>query len=147
MLIGWIRNKFQRSFGKISLGDGKASGLNVRLEARTREVTDDEFAAMKAERKQKAKQWAALGKDEQQRRMIAKFRETAELNRKRAVSIGITNYVWLWPGTPECDIGKRNNGKTFSYLNPPPEGHPCEGECHAKDWCRCTAKSVVSGFS
>lgn len=146
-LFAWLANKVERAFGNAAADKEKTPGLTVRLEIHSHEVTDDEFAAIKAERKQKAKEWAALGRDEQQRRMIEKFRATAEFNRKRAISAGITHYIWLWPGTPECDIGMRNNGKTFSYLHPPPEGHPCEGECHAKDWCRCVAKSVVHGFS
>jgi hypothetical protein len=137
-LIAWLANKARRLFGKPNADNENDLGLTVRLEVQSHEVTHEEFLAIKAERKQKA---------EQRRRMIDKFRAIAETNRKRAISLGITHYVWSWPGVPECDIGMRNNGKTFSYLNPPPEGHPCEGECHAKDWCRCGAKSVVPGFS
>lgn len=146
-LIAFLANMVRRTFGKASANKGRELGVTVRLEVHSHEVTDEEFSTRKAERKRKEKEWAALGRDEQQRRMIEKFRETAESQRKRAVSVGITHYIWLWPGTPECDIGMRNNGKTFSYLDTPPEGHPCEGECHAKDWCRCVAKSVVPGFS
>jgi len=145
--IAWLANKVRRAFGKTSADKGEKLGLTVRLEVHSHEVTDEELSAIKAERKRKAKEWAALGWDEQRRRMIENFRATAESHRKRAISAGITHYIWLWPSTPECDIGMRNNGKTFSYLDPPPEGHPCEGECHAKDWCRCIAKSVVPGFS
>jgi hypothetical protein len=146
-LIAWLANKLRPASGKTSADNGKKPGLTVRLELHSHEVTDEEFSTIKAERRRKGKEWAALGWDEQQRRMIEKFRATAETNRKRAISADITHYIWLWPGTPECDIGMRNNGKTFSYLDPPPEGHPCEGECHAKDWCRCMAKSVVRGFA
>ena len=146
-LIAWLANKVERTLGKLSADKGKTPGLTVRLEVHSHEVTKAEFSAIKAERKQKAKEWAALGTDEQRKRMIEQFRANAELTRKKAMSLGITHYIWLWPGTPECDIGMRNNGRTFSYLDPPPEGHPCEGECHAKDWCRCVTKSVIPGLS
>jgi hypothetical protein len=146
-LIAWILNRAERIFGNASADQETLPGLTIQLKVQSEEVTDAEFAAIKAARKQKAKEWVALGRNEQRKRMIEKLRAGAEFKRKRAIAIGITHYVWLWPGVPVCDIGMRNNGKTFSYLDPPKEGHPCEGKCHAKDWCRCSTKSIVKGFS
>ena len=73
------------------------------------------------------------------------FAAIASFNRKRAVESGIAKYVWVVSAEP-CDIAERNNGKTFSYLEPPPEGHVCEGLCNAPDWCRCYARPIVKGF-
>jgi hypothetical protein len=54
---------------------------------------------------------------------------------------GVTEYVWV--GSGRCEIARRNNGRRFSYLNPPPEGHPGERECGACGQCRCAARPVI----
>lgn len=64
--------------------------------------------------------------------------------------MGINEYKWIAASMEPvvtCDIGLRNNGKIFSYERPPKEGHPCEGLCNSKGWCRCIAAPVISGFS
>jgi hypothetical protein len=71
-----------------------------------------------------------------------RFREEAAYSRYARLSRGITEYVWVCPAHGRCDIAERNNGRRFSYLNPPPEGHPGEGECHAGDHCRCVARPL-----
>jgi len=79
--------------------------------------------------------------------MRRNFAAIAAFNRERAVRIGITHYVWLGtPGPYDCSVARRNNGKVFSYLVPPSEGHVGECQCEA-DWCRCIAKPIVPGFS
>lgn len=74
--------------------------------------------------------------------MRKKFAARAAQSRMAAVRLGITEYQWLDSGAVACDIAQRNDGKVFSYLSPPPEGHVGEGHCNA-DWCRCVAKSIV----
>lgn len=46
----------------------------------------------------------------------------AEFNRQQRLKLGITHFTWLWvkAGNPPCHIGQRNNGKVFSYSEPPP---------------------------
>jgi hypothetical protein len=75
------------------------------------------------------------------------FAAIAAFNRERCVALGIKNYEWIAMdvhGT--CDVARKNGGKVFSYTNPPPEGHVCEGLCNSPDWCRCIARSIVPGF-
>jgi hypothetical protein len=76
------------------------------------------------------------------------FREIAAFNRERCVGLDIPTYKWVAiPNTQPCDVAKRNDGKTFSYLVPPPDGHPREGKCNSADWCRCIAKPIIKGFT
>lgn len=70
-------------------------------------------------------------------------REEAAFRRYGHLARGITEYVWVGPAHGRCAIARRNNGRRFSYLNPPPEGHPGEGECNACDYCRCAARPLV----
>jgi hypothetical protein len=82
------------------------------------------------------------------RAMRKHFAEIAAFNRQRCIALGITSYKWVAldvHGT--CDVAKRNGGKVFRYDEPPSDGHVCEGRCNSPDWCRCTAKSIVAGFS
>jgi hypothetical protein len=72
-----------------------------------------------------------------------RVREEAAYRRYGHLARGITEYVWVGPAHGRCDIAACNNGRRFSYLNPPPEGHPGEGECHAGDYCRCSARPLV----
>lgn len=146
-LKSWLKKIFNRTGKPDSADTGHHEAITLQLVVKSHEVSDEEMAQIKQQRKQNAKEWAALGYAEQRRRRIEGFRANAQRNRERAMQAGITHYVWVWPKVPECDIGERNNGKIFSYAEPPPEGHPCEGECHAKDWCRCSTRSVVEGFS
>jgi hypothetical protein len=69
-------------------------------------------------------------------------REEAAFRRYGHLARGITEYVWVCPAPGRCDIARRNHGRRFSYLNPPPEGHPGEGDCCA-DHCRCAARPMV----
>jgi len=86
----------------------------------------------------------ARDEDDYNRRMRRRFAQTAEFRRKQAVSLGLTKYRWAVPAPMiACDIALNNAGKVFSYLEPPPSGHPCEGECHAKDWCRCVCITLA----
>ncbi len=142
-LMRWLKNKFHRNpsarFGRSQPTCRPARTTGRKIPRGKRRG----YGADKAAAQTKRQGMAALGHAEQRRRRIEAFRANAQHNRKRAMQSGITHYVWVWPGVPDCDIGRRNNGKVFSYANPPPEGHPCEGECHAKDWCRCITKSVI----
>ena len=79
--------------------------------------------------------------------MRSHFAAIAAFNRERCVAFGIENYEWIAMdvhGT--CDVARKNGGKVFSYTNPPPEGHVCEGLCNSPDWCRCIARSIVPAF-
>jgi hypothetical protein len=76
------------------------------------------------------------------------FAAIAAFNRKRAVSLAIKSYQWVAADVHgDCDVARRNGGGIFSYTEPPPEGHVCEGECTSRDWCRCIARSVIAGFT
>ncbi|HEV7156827.1 MAG TPA: hypothetical protein VGN38_00540 [Caulobacteraceae bacterium] len=70
-------------------------------------------------------------------------REEAAFRRYGHLARGITEYVWVCPAPGRCDIARRNHGRRFSYLNPPPEGHPGEGDCRASDHCRCAARPLA----
>lgn len=145
-IIAWLLNKIKRTLGDTPADKRKKPDVVIRLEVKSHEVTDEEHAAIKIERKQKAKEWAALGQAEQRKRMRKQFADSAESNRKRSMSLGIKQYKWLAIPGVSCDIGLRNNGKIFSYEAPPPEGHPCEGKCNSEDWCRCTTIRIIPGF-
>lgn len=73
------------------------------------------------------------------------FAAIAEYNRKRSMLQGTELYRWCAAPGNMCDIGAKNTGKIFSYESPPPDGHPCEGKCNSKDWCRCTASPMSTG--
>ncbi|HEY2480975.1 MAG TPA: hypothetical protein VGI30_02100 [Caulobacteraceae bacterium] len=68
-------------------------------------------------------------------------REEAAYRRYGHLAGGITEYVWVGPAHGRCEIARRNSGRRFSYLNPPPEGHPGEGG--ACEHCRCAARPLV----
>jgi len=68
-------------------------------------------------------------------------KEEAAFRRYGHLARGITEYVWAGPAHGRCAIARRNNGRRFSYLNPPPEGHPGEGDACAQ--CRCAARPLV----
>ena len=77
--------------------------------------------------------------------MRDQFRATARFERERREAIGFQKYKWRG-GEDGCDIGRRNEGKTFSSDKPPKDSHPGEGRCNSEDWCRCYAETVVPGF-
>ena len=80
--------------------------------------------------------------------MRAHFAAIAAFKRKHAISLGIKTYKWVALDVHgDCEVARRNGGKIFSYREPPPEGHVCEGQCTSKDWCRCFARSMIAGFS
>jgi uncharacterized protein with gpF-like domain len=81
-----------------------------------------------------------------QQAMRAFFRETAIYNRKRREALGCPKYTWHASGADDCDIARRNDGKTFSSSNPPEEGHPGEGLCNSGNVCRCFAAIVIPGI-
>ncbi|SRR5258708_4298890 len=81
------------------------------------------------------------------RSMRAYFAGIAAFNRKRSTSLGIKTYEWVAMDVHgDCAAARRNGGKIFSYTEPPPEGHVCEGQCSSRDWCRCIARPIVAGF-
>jgi hypothetical protein len=85
---------------------------------------------------------------EYRRAMRAHFASIAAFERKRRVALGLIKYQWLAVDVHGCcNVAKKNGGRIFSYVEPPPEGHVCEGECNSPDWCRCLAKALVPGFS
>lgn len=92
---------------------------------KTREQYDTEIATYNAE-------------------MRAYLRDLARQKRERAVTLGIKRYEWIAMDVHGCcDVAARNGGMTFSFTEPPPEGHVNEGECSSPDWCRCTAAPIV----
>ena len=70
----------------------------------------------------------------------------ADIQRKRATSLGLVEYKWLAARPDACRTAAKNNGKIFRYDCPPSEGH--QGECSCDfDYCRyCLATAVVRGF-
>lgn len=80
--------------------------------------------------------------------MRMRVARVAAFNRERAVKVGIKEYQWMASRTPfDCERARLNDGIIFSYLSPPPGGHPAEGGCGAGDWCRCFSRSLVPGLS
>ena len=80
------------------------------------------------------------------REMKTFHNRVAKFNRTRSSNAGITEYEWLAIPGVSCDIGLRNNGKTFSYLKPSLDGHPGEGKCNRAEGCLCMAKPILPGF-
>ena len=81
-----------------------------------------------------------------QEEMREQFRATARFDRERREAIGIKRYIWRATGDgDDCDIARRNDGKTYSSGRPPKDGHPAEGRCNSEDWCRCYAEAVIPG--
>jgi hypothetical protein len=81
------------------------------------------------------------------RAMREHFAAIAAFNRKRTMALGIESYEWIATDVHRtCDTARRNGGRSFSYANPPPEDHVCEGQCNSIDWCRCIARPIVAGF-
>ena len=79
-------------------------------------------------------------------RMRAHWAEIAKFQRERREQMGLSAYKWVAIPGACCAIGAANDGKAFSSEKPPREGHPAEGACSSKDWCRCHAKAIVPGF-
>ncbi|HWE98846.1 MAG TPA: hypothetical protein VG248_03530 [Caulobacteraceae bacterium] len=71
--------------------------------------------------------------------------EVAAYQRQRAMRLGVTSYVWRSALPGICSVAARNNGRTFSFDDPPPDGHPGEGACDL-DWCKgCIMRSIIRG--
>jgi len=147
-LIRWLFNKGKRKSDDSPADKRTEPDLAVRFGALSHEVSEDEFSLIKAERKLKAKEWAALGHVEQQRRIVQGWRAKGLENRKQLKALGITQYKWRWvPNTGhECDACKENNGKIFSFDNPPNGSHPGDGYCCPDGYCKCSARAIIPGF-
>lgn len=80
-------------------------------------------------------------------RIGEKFRARSVSEKERQTNLGITHYIWSSCGdSSTCDECAKNNGKKFSWNNPPKTGHPGEGLCCPKDevgYCRCAALACV----
>jgi hypothetical protein len=79
----------------------------------------------------------------QQRNIVRQHQPLTDPVPSGAVQLGIAEYKWLAVPGASCDIGTRNDGRIFSYLNPGPDGHPREGRCNQREGCLCVAQSVV----
>lgn len=95
MLMRWLKNKLHRTPRPDSAEANQHADLTVQLVVKSREVSDEEMARIRQQRKQSAKEWAALGNDEQRRRQIEAFHANAQHNRERAMQSGVTHYVGL----------------------------------------------------
>ena len=66
------------------------------------------------------------------------------LDKKRAISIGVTHYVWRSTGDADvCEICKANDGKVFAYNEKPEHGHAGCGNCKTNGYCRCYAEAIL----
>lgn len=62
--------------------------------------------------------------------------------RERQLNLGISHYKWQTSGDERtCSACAANDGRVFSWENPPITGHPGEGMCCAEGegYCRCVA--------
>lgn len=67
-------------------------------------------------------------------------------DRDRQLSLGITRYKWMACGDARaCDACAANDGKIFSWSDPPATGHPGEGLCcqDGEGYCRCIAQPQI----
>src|SRR5271168_4676967 len=90
---------------KLHVAEGitlSASGLQLK----GREVSDEEMAAIKAERNRARREWRALSK-EKQGEILSERRQSDDLARcAKSMSIGITHAIWLYSGAPCCEDPK-----------------------------------------
>lgn len=82
------------------------------------------------------------GVTESRARLIARD-QTSKLNgaltRARQTSLGVSRYRWSGANDErERETHRENNGKTFSWDDPPPTGHPGEDIN-----CRCVAIPII----
>jgi len=84
------------------------------------------------------------------RRRTPEEREASELlkqsrsyslsEQRQQVSAGITHYIWQTAGDERtCPACAANDGKRFSWKNPPRTGHPGYHQCDGEGHCRCVA--------
>lgn len=71
------------------------------------------------------------------------YAASAKARREDAIARERFNYIWLASTNTDCDVANRNAGRLFSFADAHEDGHPGEGACHASDWCRCLALSVI----
>lgn len=58
--------------------------------------------------------------------------------------LGVTHYIWRSAEDGDaCKECQKNNGRKFSWSNPPKTGHPGEGHCCPKNLCRCYPEAVI----
>ncbi|WP_431023800.1 phage minor head protein [Halomonas sp. H5] len=69
----------------------------------------------------------------------------AAKQKEKQVSAGITHYRWSSAGDERvCENCRANDGKIFSWNDPPQTGHPGEVKCCTeKSGCRCVAAPLL----
>ena len=77
--------------------------------------------------------------------MQAQGRAISKRDRENARAAGVTKYIWRsYDDADVCSRCASNNGKQFSWMAPPPDGHPGESESCPTGWCRCYAVTVIT---
>ena len=70
--------------------------------------------------------------------------QRAKEERAQQMGLGITHYTWQSSGDERtCDACAANDGKRFSWDNPPAIGHPDESTCCEEGHCRCCALAYL----
>ena len=147
-LISWLLKKIKKPVAEDSSMKNGIPDLVIQFGSTSHVVSDEEFKVIKAERKQQAKEWRALGRDEQNRRLAEKFRIKRQEDRARVKDLGITHYKWRTAGpcSNSCEECMKNEGKIFAWNKPSKIGHPGDHHCGPYGYCLCLAISIVPGF-
>ena len=142
-----ILKKLGKFLGLRNAQDQDIRPANIQLGAVTREVSDEEYQNLLAQRRQAAKDWKALSKEEQNAIQAVDRRKKAAANKARMIGMGIEKFQWVYAGgRHECEACKRNDGKVFSVARLPKSGFPGDGRCCPDGICNCYAHSIIPGF-
>jgi hypothetical protein len=75
--------------------------------------------------------------------MRSNLRLSAEQLRKGALRAGSKRYIWRTSGDGSvCPKCAKNEGKLFSWDEPPIGRHPGETASCSSEWCRCYAEPI-----
>lgn len=97
-------------------------------------------------RPRRTKAEMAAAREERTKNLKDESRAISIKNAERMMSAGITHYRWLSGGDERvCEQCQTNDGKTFSFMEPPATGHPGQVECCNGQACRCTMAPLIKG--
>lgn len=121
--------------------------LAVQFGPITREVSDEEYEAIKAQRRQEAREWRALPTEaKRQRAREARLKLIAD-QKGKLQKIGVKQIEWIHVGGhSNCLKCAAKGGKLF-LLEALPDGlFPGEDECCLSGDCHCISRAVILGF-
>ncbi len=137
-------NLFRRLFGRETLErDANQSPFAIPIPEGTDPKMWERTRPPIRNRKKYTSEEIEADADRYKKEMREKFSYISKFDRDRALSIGCKSFIWRTAKDGSvCTECARNEGRRFSYKNPPKIGYPGDHEC-PMGWCRCYAEPIV----